>query len=145
LPEAQCVIQMNAVGKDIGIRFKAEGRNFYKIGDRMEYLGQNVTIVEVEGRYQQGELTFTYILEERTVHQPDFGEDCHSSGQGFWGVIKKVKEESIKIVLDIDHGQETGDYFYPWYPEIGNALYAMPEVGQKRSYTSLVLASKKEL
>ncbi len=53
LPEAQCVIQMNAVGKDIGIRFKAEGRNFYKIGDRMEYLGQNVTIVEVEGRYQQ--------------------------------------------------------------------------------------------
>lgn len=131
LPEAQCVIQMKAIGKDIGIRFKAEGRNFYKIGDRVEYLGQKVTIAEVEGQYQQGELTFTYILEERTVHQPDFWDDCHPAGQGFWGVIKKVKEESIKIALDIDHGQETGDYFYPWYPETGNALYAMPEVGAK--------------
>lgn len=131
LPEEQCIIQMNAIGKDIGIRFKVESRNFYKIGDRMEYLGQKVTIVEVEGHYQQGELTFTYILEEHTVHQPNFGEDCQPAGQGFWGVIKKIKEESIKIALDIDHGQETGDYFYPWYPETGNALYAMPEVGGK--------------
>lgn len=131
LPEAQCVIQMNAIGNEIGIRFKAEGRNFYKIGDRMEYLSQKVTIAEVEGRYQQGELTFAYILEERTVRQPDICDDSQPAGQGFWGVIQEVKEESIKIALDIDHGRETGDYFYPWYPETGNALYAMPETGAK--------------
>lgn len=131
LPEAQCVIQMNAIGSEIGIRCKAEGRNFYKIGDRMEYLGQKVTIAEVEGRYQQGELTFAYILEERTVRQPDICDDSQPAGQGFWGVIQEVKEESIKIALDIDHGRETGDYFYPWYPETGNALYAMPEIGAR--------------
>ncbi len=131
LPEAQCDIQMHVIGSDIGTRFKAEGRNFYKIGDRMEFLGQKVTIVEVEGRYWQGELTFKYILEEHTVHQPDFWDDCQPAGQGFWGVIQEVKEETIKIALDIDQGQETGDYFYPWYPETGNALYAMPEVGAK--------------
>lgn len=131
LSEAQCVIQMNVIGKDTGIRFKTEGRSFYKIGDRMKYLGQKVTIVEVEGQYQQGELTFTYMLEERKVYQPSFLDDYQPAGQGFWGVIKKVKEESIKIALDIDHGQETGDYFYPWYSETGNALYAMPEVGTK--------------
>lgn len=131
LPETQCVIQMRCIGDDVGSSYKVEGRTFYKIGDRMKYLGQNVTIVEVEGRFEHGELTFTYILEDRTVHQPNCTEEHHPAGQGFWGVIKSVKDESVKIALDIDHGEETGDYFYPWYPETGNSLYAMPEVGER--------------
>lgn len=131
LPETQCAVQMNFIGKNVGTRFKAEGRTFYKIGDRMVYLGQKVTIVEVEGRYEHGEFTYIYTMETSTVHQPNFREEHHPAGQGFWGVIKEVKEESVKMALDIDHGQETGDYFYPWYPETGNALYAMPEVGAR--------------
>lgn len=131
LSEAQCAMHMNAIGNDTGIHFKAEGRNFYKIGDRMKYMGHKVTVVEVEGRFEYGELIFTYILTDKTVRRPSGREEHQSAGRGFWGVIKNVKGESIKLALDIDHGQETGDYFYPWYPETGNAFYAMPEIGAR--------------
>ena len=115
----------------MGVRYKADGRNFYKIGDRMDYFGQKVTIVEVEGCYENGELIFSYTLEDSGIHLPRFCEDINSGGLGFWGEIKEVKGEMVKVALDIDGGEETGDYFYPWYPETGNALYAMPEVGAR--------------
>lgn len=131
LQESEYLVQIQFIGKNVGRSFKVKGRDFYKIGDRMVYLGQKVTIVEVEGQFKYGELTFTYILENLTTRLPNFLEDNHSAGQGFWGVIKAVSPESVKIALDIDQGQETGDFFYPWYPETGNALYSMPEVGAK--------------
>ena len=113
LPDGQCHIQMRCIGKEIGSRFMVEGRPFYKIGDRMEYLGQKVTIMEVEGIFGHGELTFKYILEGHGVRQPNPTKEDHPAGLGFWGIIKKVKGESVTLALDIDHGQETGDYFYP--------------------------------
>nr|WP_289707485.1 hypothetical protein [Enterocloster clostridioformis] len=131
LPDGQCHIQMRCIGKEIGSRFMVEGRSFYKIGDRMEYFGQNVTVMEVEGIFGHGELTFKYILEDHGVRQPNPTKEDHPAGLGFWGIIKKVKGESVTLALDIDNGQETGDYFYPWYPETGNALYAMPETGAR--------------
>lgn len=131
LPDGQCHIQMRCIGKETGIRLMVEGRSFYKIGDRMEYLGQRVTIMEVEGIFEHGELTFKYILEGHGDYQRNPTKEDHPAGLGLWGTIKKVKGESVTLALDIDHGQNTGDYFYPWYPETGNALYAMPEPGAR--------------
>lgn len=73
----------------------------------------------------------TRKLEDHGVRQSNPTKEDHPAGLGFWGIIKKVKGESLTLALDIDHGQETGDYFYPWYPETGNALYAMPETGAR--------------
>ena len=53
------------------------------------------------------------------------------AGLGLWGIVKEVKGESLKVALDIDNNRETGNYFYPWQPETGNSLYAMPEKGAK--------------
>ena len=131
LSETQCRIEIKKYDGGVRICYKANGRSFYKIGDRMEYFGQKVTIVEVEGCYKNGELVFSYTLEESGIQLPRLCEAVNSGGLGFWGEIKEVKGEMVKVALDIDRGEETGDYFYPWYPETGNGLYAMPEVGAR--------------
>lgn len=132
LQEEQYVIQMRAIGRKTGTCFLTEGRSYYKIGDRMTYKGQKVTIIEVGGRYEQGELMFFYILENMAVRcQARSRNDNHLAGLGLWGTIKEVKDEAVKIALDIDHGEDTGNYFFPWFPETGNAFYAMPEKGSK--------------
>ncbi|WP_312442908.1 contractile injection system protein, VgrG/Pvc8 family [Lacrimispora sp.] len=131
LSEEQCTVEICSIGRKAGIRFQAEGRNYYKIGDQMTYLGHKVIIVEVKGSYEQGELVFTYTLEIMEVCQAGSQHENHPAGLGLWGSIREIKGESVKIALDIDQGMDTGDYFFPWYPETGNALYAMPEVGAR--------------
>jgi len=53
------------------------------------------------------------------------------TGLGLLGIVSKVQGEQVNIALDIDGGASTGDYLYNWYPETGNAMYAMPEVGTR--------------
>lgn len=111
------------------IRYEVESGNFYKIGDRSTYLGQHVIIYEVCGRYEHNHLIFSYLLKDRdyrdVIYQSKF------AGLGLEGTILDVENELVRIALDIDHGKSTGDYYYDWYPETGNALYAMPEKGAK--------------
>ena len=45
------------------------------------------------------------------------------------GKIKKYKDKKIYISLDCD--KKEAKYGFEWYPETGNALYAVPEVGEK--------------
>ena len=46
----------------------------------------------------------------------------------------EVKNETIKIHLDIDKEQEEKTaYFYDWVPSTGNLFYCMPKVGTKVS------------
>ncbi len=129
LSEEHCSVRICPMGEKAGTYIQMEGRAFYKIGDWMTFMDQKVTITVVEGRYEHGELTFVYTLEDRETHQPVLCDENHPGGLGLWGNIKEVKGETVSIALDIDNGEETGDYFYPWYPETGNALYAMPEKG----------------
>lgn len=112
-----------------GISFEVESREYYKIGDWARYMGQEVTIFEVSAIFEYGELTFSYLLRDNMnyniIYQNQF------AGLGLKGIIQEVKEEYVKIALDIDQGISTGDYFYRWYPETGNAFYAMPESGAR--------------
>lgn len=47
------------------------------------------------------------------------------------GTVAEVRKERVRIALDIDGENAAGNYFYHWYPETGNALYAMPEIGAR--------------
>ncbi|ANU49099.1 hypothetical protein ADH76_33035 [Enterocloster clostridioformis] len=79
----------------------AEGRFFYRIGDRMEYLGQKVTIMEVEGIFGYGGLTFKYILDNHVVHQPNFTSSVpFAAGQKIMG---------YKCKLQLAPGWQTGN------------------------------------
>lgn len=131
LSEEECVMQLYSLGKDRRVRFQVKGREFYKIGDRMTYMGHNVTVMAVEGNYRRGELLFTYILEDKTTYEAENRDSAHPAGQGFWGTITDVKDETVKLALDLDNGEETGEFFYPWRPETGNAFYAIPERGAR--------------
>lgn len=127
----ECTLWASFIETGAALRIRVEGRDFYKIGDRVTYFGQRMTIIEVEGVYEHGEMTYSYVLEDRTIRIPDFRYEGHPAGQGFWGVIKGIEGEQVRIALDIDGGKETGNCLYPWYPETGNALYAMPEIGAR--------------
>lgn len=124
-------MQINPLENDDRIVFQVKDRNFYKIGDGTSYLGENVTITEVQGCFEHGELVFTYGLENKTACKSCKQGIEMAAGQGFWGTVKAVNNEQIKLALEIDHGEETGDYYFPWCPETGNVFYAVPEIGAK--------------
>lgn len=129
--ENNFTIQINPMENDDRIVFQVKDRNFYKIGDNTSYLGENVIITEIQGCFEYGDLIFTYGLESKTLYKPDSQGIKMAAGQGFWGTIKAINNEQVKLALEIDHGEETGDYYFPWCPETGNVLYAVPEIGAK--------------
>lgn len=109
--------------------YKVKSRKFYKIGDRTTLNGVEWKVCGVKAVFQKGELTFRYLLKQEEIIKPIY-LDCFT-GLGLKGTIAEVKNEQVRIVLDIDEGRETGQYFYNWYPETGNSLYAMPEPGTR--------------
>lgn len=115
-------------GKIIAI-YKIKSRQFYKIGDRTTLNGVEWKVCEVKALFQKGELTFQYLLKQEESVEAIY-LDCFT-GLGLKGVIAEVRNERVRIALDIDEGRETGQYFYHWYPETGNSLYAMPEPGTR--------------
>lgn len=114
-------------GKEIGYYVKS--RDFYKIGDKTLFCNQEMIICKVSARFENGELIFKYLLR----HKEPFQTVYHNNilGLGLKGTVIDTREEQVKIALDIDGGNSTGDYFYDWYPETGNALYAIPERGTR--------------
>ena len=131
LSEECYTLEMNPVGKRTGVLFYVEGKDFYKIGDSMTYMEKKVTITGVEAQYEHGNLIFQYVLEDMAFRHVSPQYCGQPPGLGFWGTIQSVKEETVSIALDIDQKRSTGSYFYPWYPETGNILYAMPEKGAR--------------
>lgn len=109
--------------------YKVQSRDFYKIGDRTILNGTEWKICGVKAVFQKGELTFRYLLKQEEIVETIFLE--RFMGLGLKGTIAEVQNEQVRIVLDIDEGRETGQYFYHWYPETGNSLYAMPEPGTR--------------
>lgn len=106
---------------------EVKSKEFYKIGDQTSFLGKDIYILGMSATYEQGELIFTYLLKDRLACNIIYHDKF--AGLGLRGNIQEVKGELVKINLYIDGGNSTGDYFYHWYPETGNALYAMPEPG----------------
>ena len=109
--------------------YEIESKEFYEIGDKAKIRGLELHIWEVSASFERGELNFKYILKKNdsisTIYQNQF------IGLGLQGTVVETRKEQIKVALDIDGGKTTGDYFYDWYPETGNALYAMPEIGTR--------------
>lgn len=131
LSENQYTMDIVPIGKRTGIRYQTEGRFPYSIGDTVSYLKKKLTVTGIEGCFEHGDLVFKYCMEDMRSRIPAASNDSQMAGLGLWGTVMQVKGESLKLALDIDDNQDTGDYFYPWQPETGNALYAMPETGAK--------------
>lgn len=109
--------------------YEIEGREFYKLGDRTIFLGKKMLICGVSASFIHGDLIFRYLLKERENCKAIYREQF--IGLGLTGTVAEVRKERVRIALDIDGENAVGNYFYHWYPETGNALYAMPEIGAR--------------
>lgn len=116
-------------GGKISTVYKVISRDFYKIGDRTILNGTEWKVCGVKAVFQKGELIFRYLLKQEEIVEIIFLD--RFMGLGLKGTIAEVRNEQVRIVLDIDEGRETGQYFYHCYPETGNGLYAMPEPGTR--------------
>lgn len=109
------------------VLYEVQSREYHQLGDMARFWEQPVMVHEVRGSYRHGELLFTYLLSKqknsKMIYQNRF------TGMGLLGTVKEINEEKVKIALEIDSGISTGNYFYEWYPETGNGMYAMPEIG----------------
>lgn len=115
-------------------KYIVNSREAYQIGDRATFLGEDVVILQRDVEFN-GETIFTYTLGSETVLDQNIQYNDNLSGCGLWGVVKEISGEMLKIQLEIDKDEDCGEYWFPWYPETGNIMYAMPEIG------SLVLLS----
>jgi len=126
--EEEYSVKLENTGQKTSISYVVQSREFYKIGDRTVFCGHDVMILGVVVSYERGQLTFTYLLRTQITDIPSPYQE-QFTGAGLCGHVLDVKGESVKVALDIDGGQASGEYYYDWYSETGNALYAMPEKG----------------
>lgn len=110
-----------------GTAYGVESREFYKLGDRTAFCSMEMTIYGVRAEFKNGELTYHYLLRESYAASPIYLD--RFCGLGLRGTVVETRQEQVRVALDIDDGNSMGEYFYEWYPETGNALYAMPETG----------------
>jgi len=106
------------------IEYRLRTYNSYDIGDNIALDNKILTLYkkEVEFNYQGVERSciedMIYPLENENI-----------IGLSLMGEIKKYKDGKVYLRLDID--KKEPDYGFEWYPETGNALYAVPDVGEK--------------
>lgn len=104
-----------------------KSEHYYMIGDWTYLKGRKYTIYMADVQLEQGQLVFRYQFREMNKTEIKYNKTF--TGRSLWGTVEERNEEGVKVSLDI--GQEKGEYYYPWKPETGNALYAIPEIGSR--------------
>lgn len=109
--------------------YRLSGSGDYQLCDRILVEGEWQIIYEKVACLRQGEVLFSYLTarEEALYRETKYQEAI--TGLSLTGTVEKTENEQIYIRLDLDGKQ--GCYPFPWYPETGNVLYAMPELGAK--------------
>lgn len=111
------------------LSYKMRGGEDYLLCDRLWIEDGWHTIYEKRACLERGEVVFSYMAaEERSIDSAiQYQENI--TGLSLKGTVEKTKAEQVYISLDIDG--KSGEYPFPWYPETGTGLYAMPETGAK--------------
>ena len=111
--------------------YKLRTYSSYEIGDQVRVGDKVLLLYKKEAEFTKGELIFNFQGIEKAytkeLIKPFYNEDI--IGLSLMGKIKKYKDKKIYISLDCD--KKEAKYGFDWYPETGNALYAVPEVGEK--------------
>lgn len=104
-------------------------REAYDLGDRTTWMGKSVIVSQRIVEFQNKGLLFTYCLEEEFHLKQEIQYNEQIIGRGFMGTVKQISNEMLKIQLDMDGNNASAQFWYPWRPETGNIMYAMPEIG----------------
>ena len=101
------------------------------IGCSVLWNGAPVHICEVTAELAEGEIIFTYLLGQKGLVAERPYKNRKMVGLSLGGTVKSTAKEQVVLLLDIDNGQDTGSYPFPWRPESGNIMYCMPKVGTR--------------
>ena len=113
------------------IEYRLRTYNSYDIGDNIALDNKILTLYKKEVEFTKGELIFNFQGVERSYIEDMIYqlENENITGLSLMGEIKKHKDGKVYLRLDID--KKEPDYGFDWYPETGNVLYAVPDVGEK--------------
>lgn len=131
-PATEVRIRKNYMDGENGqavISYCLESRESYLLGDWMMLNRRKCVIYKKEFMLEHAEVKFIYWLtnENELETEPCYNE--RFTGLCLSGTVVKTNNETVQLKFDIDG--KSGKYFYPWRPDSGNALYAMPEKGSK--------------
>lgn len=116
--------------------YRFRDREIYRIGEGIQFLGQDLYIYQIHMEYQGGECIHTYDL--RTLQGlstlrvlPE-----HMTGASMKGTVTQVKQDVVQVRVHSDENKESGNQ--RWFPystvyssEDGTGWYCMPEVGDE--------------
>lgn len=124
-------------GHEAGVRkpdflcYRVPGKQYFRLGAKVSFLNQELSVCTQHGELSGGELTYTYqIGSQELFHQREI-QNKRLTGLGLSGTVKQTDGETVCLDLDIDGGKDTGAYPFPWAPETGNIMYCMPKVGTR--------------
>lgn len=101
-----------------------------RLGDSVILENKSWSVVQKEVALKNGKKEMQYVLGLIQDWGIPFTYNCNLRGSTIRGSVLKRKNEHLKLRLEIDSEQRDEDaYWYPYLPETGNVLYAMPETG----------------
>lgn len=120
----------NGLPRNYTFYLKGKTTENWQMGDFICYESQRYLVYRKDILFRNGELTFTYYVGAKGMYYQKKIYNRTLVGVRLEGIIKKVKEETVYLQLDID---KKGQAEYPWIwaPEINNLCYCMPEIGTK--------------
>lgn len=102
------------------------------LGQCVNYRNEILWPYQVRMYLEQGVLRCAYVLSGKRYYNNPVAFNPYLKGISLTGGVLERKDESIKIHLDIDEEQDAANaFYYPWFPENGNLVYCMPEIGSR--------------
>ncbi|OOM11653.1 RHS repeat-associated core domain-containing protein [Clostridium saccharobutylicum] len=124
--------------KTLGLDFNHTDYFYYEIkkyqklniGDKINFKQKELYVNQYTASLNKGELIYNYRLcKEKGIWQEKI-YNLKMQGISLEGKVLAVKEQRLKIHLDIDEGQnEDKAYWFTFAPPTGNVMYSMPIVG----------------
>ena len=116
-------------GKEIK-KHKIASYKAYDIGDCIKIGREEFVIISESIEFINYELKFTFTVIKRRDIEDSINtyENENIIGLSLKGRVIRVDKEKIYISTDII--TDSPSYSFDWYPETGNVMYAMPEIGE---------------
>jgi len=110
--------------------YEVDKREKMDIGDQVYFKQKDLYINQYSAKIHQGELIYTYRLCRKKGIWQDKLDCIKMKGISLEGKVLEVKEQLVKLHLDIDKEQNQAKAFwFTFAPPTGNVMYSMPIVG----------------
>ncbi|MCL1989421.1 MAG: contractile injection system protein, VgrG/Pvc8 family [Defluviitaleaceae bacterium] len=116
------------------IRYTVDTNQVVNIGDQVRFQGQSLCVLDCLGRVDRGIFMNRLILSPIKGFAQAYRPHHEAAGCSFSGKVIDVKNDQVKVHLDIDEAQDTGSACWFKYSTVyssqdGSGFYCMPEMG----------------